>query len=98
MDEFLSDSAAVPMANALVFGSGAPGVVHGVQQEDVAGESGDGFDDIEDDGEGVGKFDPTAGIAYLAPKPAEEAWDCESVVSTYSNLDNHPEVRFKVIS
>eukprot|EP00903_Cladosiphon_okamuranus_P008978 g8589.t1 len=28
---------------------------------------------------------------YLRDKPAEQ-WDCETIVSTYSNLDNHPSV------
>eukprot|EP00752_Nemacystus_decipiens_P007303 g6534.t1 len=28
---------------------------------------------------------------YLRDKPAER-WDCETIVSTYSNLDNHPSV------
>ncbi|CAB1102572.1 unnamed protein product [Ectocarpus sp. CCAP 1310/34] len=28
---------------------------------------------------------------YLREKPAEQ-WDCETIVSTYSNLDNHPSV------
>mmetsp|Transcript_4290 Transcript_4290/g.12743 ORF Transcript_4290/g.12743 Transcript_4290/m.12743 type:complete len:482 (-) Transcript_4290:168-1613(-) len=29
------------------------------------------------------------GPGYLVPKP-EPQWDCETVLSTYSNLDNHP--------
>jgi protein LTV1 len=29
--------------------------------------------------------------AYLAPR-AQEQWDCETIVSTYSTLDNHPTV------
>mmetsp|Transcript_10177 Transcript_10177/g.14399 ORF Transcript_10177/g.14399 Transcript_10177/m.14399 type:complete len:478 (+) Transcript_10177:70-1503(+) len=30
-------------------------------------------------------------IEYLRPKP-QEKWDCETVLSTLSNLDNHPKV------
>jgi hypothetical protein len=29
-------------------------------------------------------------IASLFPAKPEEKWDCESVISTYSNLENHP--------
>ena len=28
----------------------------------------------------------------MRPKPKADQWDCETIVSTYSNLDNHPSV------
>ena len=30
--------------------------------------------------------------AYLQEVRIEEEWDCESILSTYSTLDNHPTV------
>ena len=34
--------------------------------------------------------DITQGQAYLKDVVVREQWDCESVLSTYSTLDNHP--------
>ncbi|CBN77126.1 conserved unknown protein [Ectocarpus siliculosus] len=47
--------------------------------EDEEGEEDDELHDMEHHNE------------YLREKPAEQ-WDCETIVSTYSNLDNHPSV------
>ena len=30
--------------------------------------------------------------SYLREERPEELWDCESIISTYSTLDNHPSV------
>ena len=49
------------------------------------------FNEINDTHQGILKCQ-----AYLREERPEELWDCESIISTYSTLDNHPSV-IKVI-
>ncbi|CAM9558541.1 unnamed protein product [Ectocarpus fasciculatus] len=58
---------------------GVPVPVPVPEEEDEEDEEEDELHDMEHHNE------------YLRDKPAEQ-WDCETIVSTYSNLDNHPSV------
>ena len=45
------------------------------------------FDEINDTHQGI-----LTCQSYLREERPEELWDCESIISTYSTLDNHPSV------
>lgn len=61
-------------------------------EEDKEDElDGNATDPVEED-DGVAELEKMMERnAYLAPRE-QERWDCETIVSTYSNLDNHPTV------
>ena len=90
---------AAAAAGAKKAGGGAPASSAAGEEEEETKKDKHGDEDEEEDGEaeeepdepiwvGVGP-DPYGKDNYLAERP-KEVWDCATIVSTYSTLENHP--------
>lgn len=92
--EMLNDEGKI--GNPLRSGNRLKEILEECEREREAYEAGEGDDDtMPEDDDAVDLEAELSALytrnAYLTAR-AEEQWDCETIVSTYSNLDNHPTV------